>query len=355
MKAAAVGALLCALLMAPAPAENPEQSALLVAGRRHQVHLIPAGGGRAVDSFDLGFEEKARGMCVDATRQRLYLSAGADVIGYDLAARQVLWRTTLDARPADRLELSPDGSRLFVPSGFALGPGSLFILRAADGQLVGTPQREGVPGRAHNALLSHHGRTLWLSGRASPWLSEFRVEGDAVQPVRQLGPCASSIRPFVVGPRVIYAEADGLSGFQVLSRESGRVVATIATPPADTPAHPTHHECPCHGVGLSPDGRELWLVDSEHDRLVVFGASDAACPTLGVIGVGNDPGWINFSPDGRYVYPSTGEVIDRHSRRVVGSLQDAAGRVVASEKIVPVRLQGRSFRWAGRQWGLPAP
>ena len=54
----------------------------------------------------------------------------------------------------------------------------------------------------------------------------------------------------------------------------------------------------------------------------------------------DQPGWITFSLDGRHAYPSTGEIIDIASRRVVATLTDETGRAVQSEKVVEIVFTG---------------
>jgi hypothetical protein len=44
------------------------------------------------------------------------------------------------------------------------------------------------------------------------------------------------------------------------------------------------------------------------------------------------PGWITFSRDGRYAYPSTGDVIDARTRSIVATLKDERGQAVQSER-----------------------
>ena len=39
----------------------------------------------------------------------------------------------------------------------------------------------------------------------------------------------------------------------------------------------------------------------------------------------DEPGWVTFSIDGRYAYPSTGEVIDTRTRKIVATLKDELG------------------------------
>jgi hypothetical protein len=66
----------------------------------------------------------------------------------------------------------------------------------------------------------------------------------------------------------------------------------------------------------------------------------------------DQPGWITFSIDGKYVYPSTGEVIDVHSRTILTTLKDERGGEVQSEKMVEIDFQGTEPIRAGDQFGL---
>jgi hypothetical protein len=58
--------------------------------------------------------------------------------------------------------------------------------------------------------------------------------------------------------------------------------------------------------------------------------------------------WDNF----RAEYPSTGEVIDTATRRVVAALTDETGRPVHSGKVVEIHFRGGVPVAAGEQFGL---
>ncbi len=64
------------------------------------------------------------------------------------------------------------------------------------------------------------------------------------------------------------------------------------------------------------------------------------------------PGWISFSIDGKYVYPSSGEVIDSKTRKIIGVLQDEMHNNVASEKMVEIHMAGSKAVKAGDQFGI---
>jgi hypothetical protein len=64
------------------------------------------------------------------------------------------------------------------------------------------------------------------------------------------------------------------------------------------------------------------------------------------------PGWVTFSMDGRYAYPSTGEVFDVKSKQIVATLADETGRPVHSEKMVEIVWSKNKPIRTGDQFGL---
>src|SRR5262249_43554172 len=58
------------------------------------------------------------------------------------------------------------------------------------------------------------------------------------------------------------------------------------------------------------------------------------------IAVREEPGWVTFSLDGKLGYPSTGEVIDTATKKILTVLADEMGRPVMSEKMVEIQWRG---------------
>ena len=56
--------------------------------------------------------------------------------------------------------------------------------------------------------------------------------------------------------------------------------------------------------------------------------------------------------DGKYAYPSSGEVIDTKTRKVITMLQDENYNTVSSEKMVEISMQDGKVIKAGDQFGL---
>jgi DNA-binding beta-propeller fold protein YncE len=112
------------------------------------------------------------------------------------------------------------------------------------------------------------------------------------------------------------------------------------------------HGCPSHGIALTPDEREIWLTDAANSRLHIFDNRKMPPRQTATIVLRDQPGWINFSIDGRYAYPSTGEVIDVKTRKITATLADEKGGPVQSEKMLEIDFRGDLPIRVGNQFGL---
>jgi len=65
---------------------------------------------------------------------------------------------------------------------------------------------------------------------------------------------------------------------------------------------------------------------------------------MGSVAMRDEPFWLTFSADGKWVYSSTGDIIDAASKKVIAGLKDELGRAVQGEKAVEVVYQ------AGKLW-----
>ena len=66
------------------------------------------------------------------------------------------------------------------------------------------------------------------------------------------------------------------------------------------------------------------------------------------------PRWIVFGLDGRYAYPSTGDVIDVATRKIVAELTDEHGAAVHSEKLLEIDFANGKVARVGCQFGVGA-
>ena len=103
---------------------------------------------------------------------------------------------------------------------------------------------------------------------------------------------------------------------------------------------------------MTPDEKEIWLTDAFNRRLHIFDATSMPPKQVESILLRDEPGWITFSLDGRFAYPSTGDVIDTTTRKIVTGLRDEKETDVQSEKLLEIDFRGGKPVRAGNQFGI---
>jgi hypothetical protein len=299
---------------------------------------IPAGG---VD--ENGKPLNVRGICACAPTHRLYVSTLASLECFDLATDKLLWERKYDGG-VDRMAITPDGKTIFAPTD---EKDHWNVIDGLNGDLIKALPTEK---HSHNTVISVGGTRAFLADLGSRIVQIADTQSLAI--VGQVGPFGNFVRPFTTnanGTRV-FACVDGLLGFEVGDVASGKVQRIEVE--GFKPGPVKRHGCPSHGIGMTPDEREVWVCDSTNRSLHVF---DAAAPTpkqLASVAVRDEPGWITFSIDGKIAWPSTGEVIDVASRKVTTALADEQGRPVQSEKLLEIDFDGNEPVRNGDQFGI---
>ena len=168
-----------------------------------------------------------------------------------------------------------------------------------------------------------------------------------------MGPFDGSVRPFTIDGREkrCYVNVNELLGFEIGDLDSGQKLGRVEVQGFRT--GPTkRHGCPSHGIGLTPDEKELWLTDAANSRVHIFDVTAMPPRQITSIELRDQPGWITFSMDGKYAYSSTGDIIATETRTIVAQLSDEEKRAVQSEKMIEIELQGTRAARVGDQFGL---
>jgi DNA-binding beta-propeller fold protein YncE len=178
----------------------------------------------------------------------------------------------------------------------------------------------------------------------------------------KIGPFSKGVRPFTLSAdeRHVYATVDGIRGFELADLRPGhwggeRVRRVIAHVPAERfrgiqspPPDKMPHGTPSHGIAISPDQKEVWVVDGVYGYLHVFSLQSdtptqvASIPLTDQSGSWAHPAWVSFSIDGRFAYTDVGIVVDARARRIVG-------RIPVSDKLLEVDFAGDSVIAVGRR------
>jgi DNA-binding beta-propeller fold protein YncE len=242
------------------------------------------------------------------------------------------------------MSISPDGKTMYLPS---FENKIWNVVDCKTGDVI-----KKIPGftRSHNTLYGLSGNYVYLDDIASPWLKVADTKTNMI--VNKVGPFGNFIRPFTVNGKEtrVYVTVDSLLGFEVGDLKTGKKLARIVVEGWDKGPVRRHGD-PSHGIGLTPNEKELWVCDGFNMRLHVFSAI-APYQQLTTIPLQDMPGWVTFSLDGKYGYPSSGEVIDVKTRRILSTLKDEFYNSVGSEKMLEVDFEGGKAVRAGDQFGI---
>jgi hypothetical protein len=309
------------------------------AGVHHYEYVFPMSGSIDVYDLDNGFTRvksvpvsqltgvgSILGAVATPVTGMMYVSSGSQgpgtghVLKYNLATDTVEWAMsyTFDV---DSAALSPDGLTLYQATG-ALSPNGIWeIVDTTIGAVNGSINSGGTG--PHDTLVTLDGTKLLMGPRHSNYLVIADTGTHAI--LQQVGPVASGIRPFTVNGKatLVFINTGGLIGFYVGDTQTGQILFTV-TPPGFS----TVGSCGgSHGVSLSPDEKELYLVDCSYSYVHVYDVTGLphAAPTdvadIQLQTTMTGEGWIQHTRDGRYaVVGDCGDVIDTSTRTVAGNL-----------------------------------
>jgi DNA-binding beta-propeller fold protein YncE len=288
--------------------------------------------------------ENVKGIAANAQTGRLYVTTFRRVIAYDLATDRRLWVKEFDGG-CDRLALSPDGKIVYVPS---FEGAHWNVLDGETGELIA----KVVPNSgAHNTIYGPDGKRVYLAGLKSPILAI--ADPSTHKLVAGVGPFSNVVRPFTINgsQTLCFVNVNDLLGFEVGDITTGKMLHRVEVTGYQKGAV-KRHGCPSHGIALTPDERELWLADGANSAIHIFDARAMPPKQIATIKLRDQPGWITFSIDGSLAFPSTGEVIDTGSRKIIATLTDENGRSVQSEKVLEVVFADGKVARTGDQFGI---
>jgi len=303
------------------------------------VKRIPTAGKRPD-----GHPDNVKGLCASAVTKRLYISTTQTLTCIDLVTERVLWERTYEFG-CDRMSMTPDGKAIYLPS---FEKDVWYVVDAMTGEEL---SRIVPKSGAHNTVCGLDGKRSYLAGLKSPLLTVADTATRAA--AGTVGPFSASIRPFTVNGKqtLCFVNVNDLLGFEIGDLTTGKMLHRVEVQGFQK-GPIKRHGCPSHGIGLTPDEREVWVVDAFNERVHVFDATTMPPKQVESIKVRDEPGWVTFTLNGDYGYPSTGDVIDTRTRKVVAQLADELGGPVMSEKMLEIDVRGDQPIRAGDQFGL---
>jgi YVTN family beta-propeller protein len=230
----------------------------------------------------------------------------------DRVSGKITNKIELSGRP-NNITVTKDGHRVLV--GIRALPGAVDVIDTASLSRVKTiPVNRSV----HNIYVTPDGKYAVVGSIESKSAAIIDLATDQI--AWEVG-FDRGVRPmaFEANPdgstRRIFVQLSGFHGFAVVDFAKRAEVARIALPnqPGGFGMLEDRTGTPSHGIGVSPDGKFLWVGSTLANAVFEYSLPDlklvghSALPLVHPLShppTGAVPEWITFTPDGRTVYVS---------------------------------------------------
>lgn len=256
--------------------------------------------------------ELPHGIACSPDGARIYVSNEAESVldVVDRKSGEILTKVPLSGRP-NNLTITKDGAQVLV--GIRTKSGALDVIDTA---LLKNVTSIAVDGPVHNVYVTPDSKYAVSGSIESKMASVVDLQSQKMvwevkfdRPVR---PMAFETNPDGSTDR-IFVQLSNFHGFAVVDFAKRAEVARIKLPDQPSGFGPAERRTatPSHGIGLTPDGKTLWVNSTLANSIFEY-----SLPDLKLVGhvelpvahpmshaaTGAIPDWIAFTPDSKFVY-----------------------------------------------------
>jgi YVTN family beta-propeller protein len=218
-----------------------------------------------------------------------------ELVWIDPQTDKVTRRMDIGPEP-NQLAVTPDGKFAYVP----VNDGHWEVIDLNKGKII---ERlfAGSGSRPHNTLCSADGKHIYLAPMGSP--KRVFVADTATHKLVGEIPFSNVVRPIALtaDEKRLYVNVDGLVGIEVADVAARKMIQRV---PAELTAEQKKVASRSHGIGIRPDGKEVWTCDVEHYLVQVFDVTGDRPKQTHTIPIGSQVYWLTFRPDGNVCYVS---------------------------------------------------
>jgi YVTN family beta-propeller protein len=295
--------LLPALLLGCSVAATAQVRIIQTNSQGDNIHLIDPATNRIVGEVTgIPINHGAAGA---PDGSRLYFSSEAeqtlDVV--DGTSLKVTKKIPLTGRP-NNISISRDGRRVYV--GINTSPGAVDVIDTVSLERVKSiPMKGGI----HNTYVTPDGKYVIAGSIAGKLMTV--IDQKTEEPVWSL--FNEGVRPLAFetnaegSTKRIFVQLSDFHGFAVVDFQKRQEVARIQLPndvPADKVDKGPFNASPSHGIGVSPDGKTLWVTSRPNARVYTYSLPDLKL-LPGAVDLGGRPDWVTFTPDSKLLYIAT--------------------------------------------------
>jgi YVTN family beta-propeller protein len=258
--------------------------------------------------------ELPHGIAFSPDGNRIYISNESESVldVVDRESGQILKKVALSDRP-NNLAITRDGQRVLV--GIRAQRGSIDVIDTATLTKI---KSIAANGSVHNVYVTPDGKFAVSGSIENKALTVVDLQTDQQVWGVQFD---SAVRPMTFeknsdgSTRRIFVQLSNLNGFAVVDFAAHTEVARIQLPsqPAGFGIAEGRTGTPSHGIGVSPDGKALWVNSTFANAVFQYSLPDlklvgyVSLPEVHPLGqapAGSVPEWITFTPDGKMLYVS---------------------------------------------------
>ena len=286
------------------------------------VHLIDPATNKVVGVIN-GIEVN-HGATSAPDGSRLYISNEAektlDIV--DMKTLKVIKSVPLTAHP-NNVSISKDGKRVYVA--IAAAPGAVDVIDTATMTRAKTIP---VQGNAHNTYVTPDGKYVVVGSVAGRRLTV--IDQKTEEKVWDLA-FDAGVRPIAFEKKAdgstgrLFIQLSDFNGFAIVDFDQRKEVGRVKLPDVPDSERVTDglQGSPSHGIGVTPDGKRLWVLSKMNSRIYEYSMPDLKL--LGEAHTGHHPDWLTFTPDGKAVYIANAgsnsvSVVDTATRKVVAEI-----------------------------------
>ena len=314
--------------------EGRQQKLYVLSSADNDATIIDVATNQIIGAIEVG--GLPHGLAVPATNDILYVSTERDnkLVVVDPVTDEIVKKYPVGDTP-NEIDITPDGRFVYLP----IFRGGVFeVFDTVKEEVVARIPTDGDP---HNAVVSPDGRFMYLAPMGDN--DKIYVADTRTHTIAATIPTEHAPRPIAVSRdgKWLYVNTDELLGFKVLDLEKRKVVSTAHY---ELTADEKAERSRSHGVVVTPDGKEVWASDVNHELVFVFDATQNPPKQIARFENPGDPYWLTVTPDGKTVYVAsatddTVTAYDVAAKKKVAVIQLPKGK--APKRMQVVSVSGR--------------